>query len=107
MYTNDRLWYCILNYTTGLKNNIDNALYISDKMLKKKVAEVFIINKFLERWSNDILEDPLTIIDDLIINYSMWENNAVYNNNKDLLDIYTIYIKTLNSIKNYIIKENI
>ena len=98
------LWEKVFNYTNTIKYPLNNK-YMSDKILKKRVMEIFIVNKFLCRWIDHSEDDPRDILDDMLMSYYKWEDNAVYNNNQDLLKIYSVYTKTLISIKNFIEKE--
>lgn len=98
------LWKKVLWYTNCKKYYIPKGP-LSDKILFKKVSEKFIINKFIEKWSNKINDDPIEIIDAMILNYSIWEQGAIEKNNDELIKIYDTYIKTLFGIKNFIIKE--
>ena len=41
----------------------------------------------------------------MLLKYSIWEMNAREYNNKDLIELYDIYVKTLLGVKNYIKKE--
>ena len=102
---NFNLWEKVFNYTNTIKYPLNNNKYMSDKMLKKRVMEIFIVNKFLCRWIDHHNDDPRDILDDMLMTYYKWEDNAVYNNNQDLIKIYNIYTKTLIGIKNFIEKE--
>lgn len=94
----------VLGYANAKKYYAPRGLLL-ERMLRKKVAEKFIINKFLETWIVRNQDDPMDILDDLILKYSLWEINAKQYDNKQLLDLYSIYIKTLIGVKNYIKKE--
>lgn len=102
---NFELWEKVFYYTTTIKYPLQNNKYISDKILKKRVMQTFIVNKFLNRWIDHNQDDPIDILDDMLLTYYIWKNNAIENNNQDLIMIYDIYIKTLISIKNFIEKE--
>lgn len=102
---NFELYSRVLWYTSNVKYCIPKNGYIPDKILRKKVLQSFIINKFLYIWMDRIQDDPIDIIDSMILKYSMWENNARAYNNKDLMEIYDVYTKTLTGVKNFILKE--
>lgn len=99
------LWSRVLWYTSNVKYCMPENGYIPDKILRKKVAQSFIIDKFLCRWIDRNQDDPIDIIDSMLLKYSMWESNARAYNNKDLIEIYDIYTKTLTGVKNFILKE--
>lgn len=99
------LWTKVLWYTNNIKHCISKNGYIPDKILHKKVAQTFIIDKFLYYWIDRSRDDPIDILDELILKYSVWECQAKLYNNKDLINIYNIYTKTLSSVKNFILKE--
>ena len=80
---------------------------LSDKILYKKITEKFIINKFLETWIQRNQDDPIDILDDMLLKYSVWERSAIDKNNSELIKIYNTYTKTLIGIKNFILKEMI
>lgn len=98
------LWEQVLHYTTNKKFSIPKT-YIPNKVLKRKVTEKFVMNKFLETWIGRSEDNPIDILDDMLLKYYIWEENAKETNNQHLLDIYDIYIKTLIGVKNYILKE--
>ena len=101
---NTDLWEKVLGYASN-KKYFESKGLILDKLLRKKVAEKFIINKFLEAWIVRNQDDPLDILEDMLLKYSLWEMNAREYNNKDLIELYDVYVKTLLGVKNYIKKE--
>ena len=102
---NYELWEKVFTYSNSIKYPLSNNVYMPDKILKKRVMQIFIVNKFLCEWIDHNQDDPIDILDDMILTYYIWENNAIENNNQDLIRIYNIYTKTLISIKNFIKKE--
>ena len=105
MIMNSSLFEKVLYYVNNIKYKLPIKSYISNKILRKRIAEKFVINKFLMKWMDQIKDDPIDILDDMLTMYYLWETNAIANNNKELLELYSIYIKALLDIKNYIIKE--
>ena len=99
------LWSKVLEYASNVKYCMSKNGYIPDKILRKKVAQSFIIDKFLYQWMDRNQDDPIDIIDSMILKYSMWESNARAYNNTDLIEIYDIYTKTVSGVKNFILKE--
>lgn len=99
------LWEKVFAYTSEIKYHIPEKGYLPDKVLRKKVTESFICNKFLTDWINHSTDDPIDILDRMLLNYSLWEEEAIIHNNKELIEIYNIYIKTLNNIRKYIINN--
>lgn len=99
------LWEKVFKYTTTIKYPLHDNKYMSDKILKKRVMQTFIVNKFLCRWIDHNQDDPIDILDDMLMTYYMWEDNAINKNNQDLIKIYDVYTKTLIGIKNFIEKE--
>lgn len=95
----------VFNYICKEKD-LSSRCYISDKILYRKVAKGFILDKFLNKWLDDPLADPIDIIDDMTLKYYMWENAAATNNNTELIKTYEIYIKILLNLKTFIVKEN-
>jgi len=102
---NYELWKKVFTYTNNIKYPLNNNVYMSDKVLKKRVMQNFVVNKFLCRWIDHNQDDPIDILDDMLLNYYMWGNDAIEKNNQDLIRIYDIYTKTLISIKKFIEKE--
>lgn len=100
----DRLFEKTLGYINYEKYYIPRG-YLSEKILYRKVAQKFILDKFLNKWMDNSLDDPVDIIDDMLLKYYGWINDATIDNNLNLLKTYDIYVKTLNELKNYIIKE--
>lgn len=98
------LWERVLWYASYKKYYIPE-IPLSDKILYKKVAEKFIINKFLETWIQHNQDDPIDILDGMLIKYSIWERSAIEKNDNELIKVYDIYTKTLTGIKNFILKE--
>lgn len=98
------LWEKVLWYTNCKKYYIPKTI-LSDKLLYKKVVEKFVINKFLETWIQQNQKDPVDILDEMILKYSIWEESAINRNNNELVKIYSTYIKTLTGLKKFILKE--
>lgn len=99
------LWMRVLRYTNNVKYCMPENGYIPDKILRKKIERSFIVDKFLRNWIDRNQDDPIDIIDSMLLKYSIWESNARAYNNKDLIEIYDIYTKTLTGVKNFILKE--
>lgn len=89
------------------KYKIPSKILISDNSLHKKVAERFVATKFLDIWFDQLHfdHDPIDILDNMLITYNYWNNDAIKNNKKELNALYDTYISTLNSLKKYIQKE--
>lgn len=101
---NEVLFENILAYITYEKNI--PSIYVPDRLLYIKTSRKFILDKFLNKWTDDISQDPIDIIDSMLMRYYSWEDESIRNNNKDLFDLYDIYIKALLKLKKYINKEN-
>jgi len=101
---NEVLFEKVLTYITYEKS-IPTSIYIPDKIFYKMICRKFILNKFLEKWMVDISNDPIDIIDSMLMNYYYWEDCAIKDNN-EIIDLYDIYIRNLLKLKKYIIKEN-
>lgn len=101
---NDKVFNDILAYIS-CETRPSFRVYIPDKILYKNVAKKFILQKFLAKWLDNPLDDPINIIDNMLLNYYMWESTARENNNNELIELYGVYVKTLIKLKSYIIKE--
>lgn len=84
----------------------DNVIYTKNdifiKSIKQHVSEIF-----LDKWINYPDQDPIDILDNMILLYFLYEKNAELNNQIKLLIVYSTYIRTLIFIKNLIKKETI
>lgn len=97
------LWYKVLKYSCELKYPMPSRFVpVPDRILFKRVCERFIINKFLEKWLDNPEADAEDILDGMLLFYSMYQNYARERNEKELVNLYDIYIKTLIGIKNQI-----
>lgn len=101
------LWDEVFLHVNHRKYKIPSKILMSKELLHKKVAEIFVANKFLDIWFNQLHldHDPIDILDNMIMTYYSWNEYAIKNNKKELITLYKTYISTLNSLKKYIQKE--
>ena len=84
---------------------INDVIILSNRVLYLKVIKWHVCNLFIQKWMDNITRDPIDILDDLILKYTLLERQAIHNKNNNGILIYDTYSKTLISIKNYILKE--
>lgn len=102
---NSELWNKILVYSSRIEESIYAKIYMPKKVIQKKSMQVFILNIFLEKWSNNPCEDPVDILDGMLLYYINLENNVKSKKIQLLTEMYSVYIKTLTNVRKIIIKE--